>query len=262
MAMYSYLNRPSTNCKEDREDEDIAMPVKPTSSATKGGAGPSKGNGRGRLPPAIESLAALTPCHRGQDIQSRGGRVDDWYRIVAGMATKSVLMADGRRQIVDFLLPGDFFGFSARDTRAFDVEAASEGTVVARYPRRLVEPLVDSDPRIARQIRERAFESISRVQARVLILGQPTSLKKVCAFLLEMAERSGGRASGEIVLPMSRYDIADYLAVSVETVSRALTSLQRRRVIALSGRRKVKIIDRAAVEEGCQKRRAMPPTGC
>ena len=88
------------------------------------------------------------------------------------------------------------------------------------------------------------------------------SLKKVCAFLLEMAERSGGRASGEIVLPMSRYDIADYLAISVETVSRALTSLHRRRMIALSGRRKVKIIDRAAVEEGCQKHRAMPPTGC
>ena len=250
------------NFKEDRED--IAMPVKPTSSAAKGDAGPFKGHGRGSLPPAIESLAAVTPCHRGQEIQSRGGRVDDWYRIVAGMATKSVLMADGRRQIVDFLLPGDFFGFSARDTRAFDVEAASEGTVVACYPRRLVEPLVDSDPGIARQIRERAFESISRVQARVLVLGQPTSLKKVCAFLLEMSERSGARASGEgeIVLPMSRYDIADYLAISVETVSRALTSLHRRRVIALSGRRKVKIIDRAAVEEGCQKRRAIPSTEC
>ena len=100
------------------------------------------------------------------------------------------------------------------------------------------------------------------MQGRVVVLGRPTTLKKVCAFLLEMADRSCNRTSGDIVLPMSRYDIADYLGISVETVSRTLTILKCHGVIALSKRRTVKIIDRAALEEGCEKRRAMPASEC
>jgi CRP/FNR family nitrogen fixation transcriptional regulator len=258
--MYSYVNRPLANAREA-----VAMPAEPASPAkalTKRGVGPFKEDGPGSLPPPIESLATVTRCRRGKMIHGRGDPVDAWYRIVAGIATKSALMADGRRQIVDFLLPGDFFGLSARDARAFDVEALSEGTVVARYPLRLVESVVDSDPGSARQIREQAFESISRMQGRVLVLGRPTTLKKVCAFLLEMGERSCNRTSGDIALPMSRYDIADYLAISVETVSRTLTILQRRGVIVLSETRKVKIIDRAALEEGGEKRQNMPALVC
>jgi CRP/FNR family nitrogen fixation transcriptional regulator len=258
--MHSYANRPLVNCGGS-----IAMPVKLPSLAratTKRGVDPLKGNCSRSLPLPMESLATIMRCRRGRTIHGHGDPVDDWYRVVSGMATKSTLMADGRRQIVDFLLPGDFFGFSARNIRAFDVEVISEDTVVVRYPRRLVEPLVDSNPGIARQIRERAFESITRMQGRVVVLGQPTTLKKVCAFLLEMADRSCNRTSGDIVLPMSRYDIADYLAISVETVSRTLTILKRHGVIALSKRRTVKIIDRAALEEGCEKRRAMPASEC
>jgi CRP/FNR family nitrogen fixation transcriptional regulator len=199
---------------------------------------------------AIESLAAMTSCQRGQEIYGHEDSTEHWYRIVSGMARKSTLLIDGRRRILDFLLPGDFFGFSARNKRAFDVEAVIDGTVIACYPRRLMERLADGDPEVNRQIRHMAFESISRLQSRVLILGRPTALNKVCAFLMEMANRSDEEQSEVIVLPMSRYDIADYLALSVETVSRTLTHLKQLRAIALTDKHRVTITNRKTLEEG------------
>jgi CRP/FNR family transcriptional regulator, nitrogen fixation regulation protein len=94
-----------------------------------------------------------------------------------------------------------------------------------------------------------AFEAISRSQARMLILGSRSALQKVGSFLVEMAERSPHGATEVIVLPMSRYDIADYLALSVETVSRALTDLKQRGMIALSGTHEVTIVDRGALDK-------------
>jgi CRP/FNR family transcriptional regulator, nitrogen fixation regulation protein len=199
---------------------------------------------------AMESLAATSSCHRGQGIYSHQDSTDNWYRIVSGMARKSTLLIDGRRRILDFLLPGDFFGFSARDKRIFDVEAVIEGTIVARYPRRSMESLADENPEVNRQIRRMAYESISRLQARVLILGRPTALNKVCSFLMEMADRTDRKQSEVIVLPMSRYDIADYLALSVETVSRSLTHLRKRGAITLPDKHRVTITNRRNLEGG------------
>jgi len=199
---------------------------------------------------AMESLAVIGSCHRGEEIYSQEDPTEDWYRIVSGMARKSALLIDGRRTIVDFLMPGDFFGFSARETRAFDVEAVTEGTIVARYPRRIVESLAHDDPELSRELREMAFDSISRLQARVLILARPTAVHKVCAFLIEMANRAGQQRTELIVLPMSRYDIADYLAVSVETVSRALTRLRRLGVIRLADKHRVTIVNAQILEAG------------
>ena len=196
---------------------------------------------------AMQALAVMSSCRRGQEIYAQEDSTEHWYQIVSGMARKSTLLIDGRRRILDFLMPGDFFGFSARDRRAFDVEAVMEGTVLATYPRRLMEELADRDPEVNRQIRRMAFESISRLQVRILILGRPTALNKVCAFLIEMADRSGKSRSGIIVLPMSRYDIADYLALSVETVSRALTQLRSRGAISFPDKHRVTITNRTTL---------------
>jgi CRP/FNR family transcriptional regulator, nitrogen fixation regulation protein len=125
----------------------------------------------------------------------------------------------------------------------------AEGTVVAAYLRRRVELLADADPQLAREIRQIAFLALDRLEAQLLILGRITALEKVGSFILEMATRLCERGNS-VALPMSRYDIADYLAVSVETVSRALTDLKQRGVIKLSGTRIVRIVDRDALEEG------------
>jgi CRP/FNR family nitrogen fixation transcriptional regulator len=84
--------------------------------------------------------------HRGQQIYRQKDPAEYWYRVVSGAARKCVLLADGRRQILDFMLPGDFFGFTARNKHALAAEAIVEGTIVARYPRRRLEMLANSDP--------------------------------------------------------------------------------------------------------------------
>jgi CRP/FNR family transcriptional regulator, nitrogen fixation regulation protein len=103
------------------------------------------------------------------------------------------------------------------------------------------------DAEVAHAVRQRAFESISRLQSRMVLVGRTNALEKVSAFLLEMAERTSV-TSDDLVLPMSRYDIADYLAIAVETVSRALTTLKARGAITIAHSRQVRITDRSALE--------------
>jgi CRP-like cAMP-binding protein len=158
------------------------------------------------------------------------------------------LSGDGRRHIVDFLLPGDFFGFCPTSGHHFCVEATVAGTLVARYPRRGVERLAESDPQVSRHIRQATFESIARLQRFTLILAGSSALEKVGAFLLEMANRTGVEETRWVCLPMSRSDIADYLAMAVETVSRTLTELRARHAIAYRNARRVQICDREVLE--------------
>jgi CRP/FNR family transcriptional regulator, nitrogen fixation regulation protein len=197
---------------------------------------------------ALEQVMTLVRFEVDEVIYHNEEQAQYWYRIVTGAARKYSLMTGGRRQIVDFLLPHDVFGFGAHDLHHFSTEAVSTGTTIARYPRRAAEELAESDPQVSRLIREKAFRSISRLQAHTLILGQTTALARVSAFLLEWTDRCNQPIGTTINLPMSRYDIADYLAMAVETVSRALTSLRTRRVIVFRSTRRLSICDRRALE--------------
>jgi CRP/FNR family nitrogen fixation transcriptional regulator len=200
---------------------------------------------------AAEPLATRIGCHRGQQIYEEDGAVDCWYRMVSGVARRFSLRADGRRQIVDLLLPDDVFGFGVRGRHRFAVEATVDGTVVAGYPRSRLESLASSDVRVARELQDAATDAMARLQTLILTLGRTTAEAKVGCFLLRMAERlSAARPGDVLVLPVSRDDIADYLTLSVETVSRALTQLKRRGVIRLLGTRRISIIDREAIDEG------------
>jgi CRP/FNR family nitrogen fixation transcriptional regulator len=195
----------------------------------------------------LASFAIIRPCHRGEEICSQGYPAESWYRLMSGTARHCAVRADGRRQIVDLLLPGDFFGFTPTDEYDFTVEAAAEDTKVARFPRHRLELLADSDPQLAREIRQMTFETLSRVQAQLLTIGRITAPEKVGSFLLELASRSSDTCD-RVRLPISRYDIADYLALSVETVSRSLTDLKNRGVIRLLSTRTIIIVDREALD--------------
>jgi CRP/FNR family nitrogen fixation transcriptional regulator len=197
---------------------------------------------------ALERLAVVARYEAGESVYRCNDPIEHWYRVVQGAARQSALSGDGRRHVLDFMLPGDFFGFGLSPRRQFCVEALFPGTLIARYPRMGVERLVDYDPLIARNIRELAFEAIVRLQARMVILSRPKALERVSAFLLEMADRAPLSPNGAVFLPMSRYDIADYLGLAVETVSRALTELRQRRVIAFRSVRQLRICDQAALE--------------
>ena len=84
---------------------------------------------------SLDQLAVTTARHRGQEIRSQGRPADYWYCVISGAARRCVIRLDGRRQIVDLLLPGDVFGFTAADEYDYTVEAVAEGTIVAGYPR-------------------------------------------------------------------------------------------------------------------------------
>jgi CRP/FNR family transcriptional regulator, nitrogen fixation regulation protein len=200
--------------------------------------------------PSLSSIRIVQSYARGERIYCETDLADHWYCVVTGAVRKYALLSDGRRQIVDFLLPGDFFGFRERHHQLFATEAIVNGTTVARYPRRRLEAAADNDPHLAREIRELALETISRSQARLLIMGRVRSIEKVGAFLLEMAKRCFDYREKAIVLPMSRYDIGDYLGLSVETVSRALTRLGREGAIRFVDKHRISIVDQDSLEIG------------
>jgi CRP/FNR family nitrogen fixation transcriptional regulator len=200
------------------------------------------------FPERLEQLATRVEVAAGETLYEAGDAADAWYRLIAGAACESVQTVSGERQIVDFLLPGDLVGFCSEPRYESSVAVIADGTVFARYPRRQAEELASVDAEVAQAVRQRAFESISRLQSRIVLLGRTNSLEKVSAFLLEMAARTPAGESGDLLLPMSRYDIADYLAMAVETVSRALTTLKARGAISIEGPRHVRIVDRHALK--------------
>jgi CRP-like cAMP-binding protein len=195
----------------------------------------------------LEALALVSRHQRDEEIYPQEGSVECWYRVISGAARRFALRADGRRQTVDLLLPGDFFGFGAHGTHAFTAEAIAADTAIERYPVSRLERLAASDPRAGRELSGIISDGMSRLHSLVLILGRTTAEQKVGSFLLYMQERVGSGVADRLVLPVSRYDIGDYLTLSVETVSRSLTGLKDRGVIALSGPREIRIIDRDAL---------------
>ena len=198
---------------------------------------------------SLESMSTMARFAPGDLIYLSGDPADFWYRILSGACRKCAYGLDGSRQIVDFLRPGDLFGYAAQDVHSFSAEAIVSGTTVARYPRPSAERVADSDPYVARRVRELAFGSVLRAQRRLLILGRATALEKVSSFLLEMVDRFRTRPVGPVTLPMSRYDIADYLAMAPETVSRALTNLREGGVIRFDSVRCLQIRDRESLEK-------------
>jgi len=199
---------------------------------------------------ALTPLASFFRCSRGQQIYRQGEAANRWFWIIIGTARRSVIRSDGRRQIVDLMLPGDCFGFTNGAEYEDSVEAVVGETYVAGCVRHDAEAAAESNPQLAREIRRAAFESLSRLQSQLVIVGRVTANEKVGAFLLEMSARLSSRSDTRVVLPVSRYDIADYLGLSVETVSRSLTHFKQQGVIKLFGPRSMGIVDRSALESG------------
>lgn len=198
----------------------------------------------------LDLVAAVVSCRRGQELYHQSDAVDQWYRVVSGLVKEQALLPDGQHQIVNFLLPGDFFGFGTCNQHQFSVEAVVNGTVLVSYPRREIEMLAEHDPSVGMLICQLVIATMSRTQARTLTLGRTRAPQKVGAFLLEMAERTADRHADAVTLPMPRYDIADCLGLSVEAVSRSLTKLKCHGAIRLTSTRCVRILDPEALKLG------------
>ncbi len=182
---------------------------------------------------------------RNEEVFGEGEEAGYVYRVVAGAVRTIRFSSDGRRQILNFYFPGDVFGLECGTQHTLSAEAVGE-TDLALVRRSLIETAALQDAAAARALLALTQRQLQNAQDHTLVLGRRGAGERVAAFLLRLADRMAGPC--EIDLPMSRADIADYLALTIETVSRAFTQMERDRTIALPSSRHVVVRDRCALE--------------
>ena len=191
----------------------------------------------------FEMMGAPMRFGRNEEIYGEDEPSDFVYKVISGTVRTSKILADGRRQIGAFYHPGDVFGLEVGEEHAFSAEAiaASEVLVVRRGA---LMSLAARDSNVAGELWTLIGRELARVQQHVLLLVK-TAQERVVGFLLEMAERA--RGGNEVELPMSRQDIADYLGLTIETVSRTLTQLATKAAIEVPTSRRIVLRNRAAL---------------
>jgi CRP/FNR family transcriptional regulator len=189
-------------------------------------------------------------CRPGQLVFSEGDPADSLYNVVSGAVRLTKLLPDGRRQITGFLFPGDFLGIALNATYAYSAEAVDKAKL-CRFPRREMEVLLKDLPNLEHRLLGEAANELVAAQDQMLLLGRKTAKERVASFLASLARRAKrrGRPDNPVALPMSRTDIADFLGLTTETVSRTFTKLRETGVIALEGRDMVKIVSPDALED-------------
>jgi len=175
----------------------------------------------------------------GAEIFGETEPADYIYQVVEGAVRSHKLLSDSRRQIGAFHLPGDIFGLENGDFHRFTAEAIVD-TTVRLVKRQSLEGAAKTDPAMVRILLIMTTENLQHVENHMLLLGRKNSQERVAAFLLEMNGRLTG--SGVVALPMSRRDIADYLGITLETVSRALSDLKRKGYLRFLDRRQRQIV--------------------
>ena len=180
---------------------------------------------------------------KGNEIFGEKEPADYVYQIVTGAVRSYKLLSDGRRQIGAFHLAGDIFGLEIGSDHRFTAEAIVD-TTVRLMKRRSLELVAESDLTVARNLLSMTTSNLRHAEDHMLLLGRKTSLERVAAFLIEMDRRI--TASGVMPLPMSRRDIADYLGLTLETVSRALSKLHELGIIGFisTNQRQIVLLDR------------------
>jgi CRP-like cAMP-binding protein len=197
----------------------------------------------------LDAIAVVTEWRRDQEICSQESAPDHWYRVLSGAVRECTLRVNGQRHVIDLLLTGDFFGFSSADRHCSAAQAVTDGTKTACYARNRVEALADVNRPVARLVREQAFKAIDRLQEQLIVVNHTRAIEKVGALLIKLTKRLPDKHGDVLALPISRYDIADYLGISVETVSRSISYLKQEGLIALRGTRNISIKNRHALEE-------------
>jgi len=192
---------------------------------------------------SIELIGVPMPFARNEEIYGEGEPADYVYKVMSGAVRTYKVLNDGRRQISAFHLPGDIFGLEAGDDHTFSAEAISQTTVLF-IKRSTVTALAAKDSNVARQLWNLTACELQRMQDHVMLLIK-SAQERVVSFLLQMARRIPG--ANEIELPMSRQDIADYLGLTIETVSRTLTQLETRATISLPSSRRIVLRNRSVL---------------
>lgn len=182
---------------------------------------------------ALDAIAATVSFPRNAEIHAQGGGARHCYRILSGCVRTVKLMEDGRRQVNEFLFPGDWFGFEAVGEYAFAAEAVGP-VVLHRFPRPAFDALAEREPAAARWLLDLAAAQLRHARDRMVTLGRRTATERIAGFLAEMAARQPRESGSAVALPMSRGDIADHLGLTIETVCRSLAQMRRDGAITLA----------------------------
>ena len=176
----------------------------------------------------------------GEEIYAQEEEADLVYRVVSGAVRTMRLLSDGRRQIGDFYYPGDLFGLETGSQHRFSAEALGDADILV-VKRSALRSYGDDGGQLERMIWTATAKELERTQEHLLLLGRKTACEKVASFLLNIANRFEGEFK---TLPMGRQDMADYLGLTIETVSRMLTQLQSSHLIEIAHSRTLKIKNR------------------
>jgi len=193
---------------------------------------------------SMELMGTRISYARNVEIFGEGEAAEYLYKVISGSVRSCKLLDDGRRQVTGFHMVGEVFGLELDEDHHFSAEAVSDAVVLV-VKRSTIFGLAARDADIAHQLWAMTARELQRVQDHMLVLGCMNAKQRVATFLLHMALRSPG--DNEFELPMSRQDIADYLGLTIETVSRTMTQLENDAAIGLASSRRVVLRNRAAL---------------
>lgn len=193
----------------------------------------------------LDELEAITTRLRlpaGRVLFDEGDPAEYLFTIQEGAIKLFKMLRDGRRQITGFLLAGDFLGLAFFWTYAYSAETVGP-TLLCRFPRERFMSLLERYPMLEKELLSRASSELAAAQEQMLLLGRKSARERVASFLLALARRQAASGRASVELAMSRYDIADYLGLTIETVSRAIQAANAEGLIRMIDRHHFVVAD-------------------
>ena len=199
---------------------------------------------------AVTEIRSTVELDRHQSLFIEGDPAQNLFTVMDGVMGIYKLLPDGRRQITGFLYPGDFLGLPDGEAYAYSAEAVCD-VALCRYPRDKLIALFKRFPNMEHRLLAFERHELAAAQDQVMLLGRKTARERVASFLVTMSERAAqrGQPDNPISLPMTRADIADYLGLTTETVSRTVTIFKREGVITTLQNGEIDIAERERLRE-------------
>ena len=194
----------------------------------------------------FKKMGATVSLAPGQSLFHEADAATRVFTLTRGCLKLYKLLADGRRQVTGFIFPGDFLGISVNDEHAFTAESL-EQSELCLFPRSRFDSFLSANGKLERELYRVAAHELAAAQEQIVLLGRKTAVERLASFFLLLAEKAERRTKAPVRfvdLPMSRSDIADYLGLTKETVSRVLSSLRSRRIVRLDALDRIEIVDR------------------
>jgi CRP/FNR family nitrogen fixation transcriptional regulator len=198
------------------------------------------------LAPGVAVAGFTMRFERNEEIFAEEEEADFIYKVISGAVRDVRILSDGRRQIGAFHLVGDVFGLECGETHLYSAEAVVD-CEIALVRRSVLDKAAEADAATARKLWGLTARDLQTLQDHMLLLGRKTALERVASFLIRLSSRA--LASAALDLPMSRSDIADYLGLTIETVSRTFTQLERDGTISIPSSRHILLHDRLALAD-------------